>query len=145
MIIILFCCFSVIIVLAYKTFIPSYEYISEISVSSKESVEIMRILRKKLENVISNTNYSKFLRKININESNQSFTLDKKNIFLKLKNDKGEYYNINTLMFVLLHEFTHVVCSETGHTKLFSNIFSKLLKKAILVKEYQLESIENYR
>ena len=42
-----------------------------------------------------------------------------------------EFYDINTVMYVVLHEFSHVACPEIGHTPLFVEIFASLLKEAI--------------
>ncbi|GHV50368.1 hypothetical protein AGMMS49579_03830 [Spirochaetia bacterium] len=112
------------------------EYISQITKSSKESLVVLNNLKKKLRRIVYNTSYYNFFNKIYLNESNYSFTLDKKYIFLKLKDENDIYYDYNTLIYVLLHEFTHVVCPQTGHTKLFNTILNNLLKRAENIGEY---------
>jgi hypothetical protein len=44
--------------------------------------------------------------------------------------DTGEFYDMNTIMYVAIHELAHVGCPEFGHTKLFAKIFAMLLKNA---------------
>ena len=60
----------------------------------------------------------------------KSYTINKKKIHLCLKDEKGDYYHQNMLVFVLLHEFAHVRCDEIGHTDKFHHIFKGLLDTA---------------
>lgn len=60
-------------------------------------------------------------------KSNESYTIDKKDIFLCLYDEKGAYYEDHMLMHVSLHEMAHVICHEIGHTKLFNTIFEELM------------------
>ena len=65
--------------------------------------------------------------------SNESFTEDKKNVYLCLKDKNGEYYDYNMLMYVSLHELAHAFSKsvdENHTTDEFKNNFRKLLKKA---------------
>lgn len=59
-----------------------------------------------------------------------AFTINKKNIHIKLKDKKGNYYDDNMLIYVALHELAHSICDEVGHTKKFHEIFERLLDKA---------------
>jgi uncharacterized membrane protein YhiD involved in acid resistance len=71
---------------------------------------------------------------VKVSGSNESFTIDKKHIYLCLKDQKGQYYDDNTLMHVLLHEYAHVLCSkldtEGEHSDEFKEIFADLLRRA---------------
>lgn len=40
-------------------------------------------------------------------------------------------HDIDTLMYVLIHEAAHIACPEVGHTRLFIEIFSDLLRIAV--------------
>ena len=59
-----------------------------------------------------------------------SYTLDKEKIYLCVKDHNDDYYDENTIMHVLLHEFAHALCDEIGHTKKFDQIFECLMDEA---------------
>ena len=67
------------------------------------------------------------MSEISLYRGNKSYTINKENIYICLKNEKGEYYNYNMLVYVLAHEIAHVLCKEIGHTNLFHNIFEELI------------------
>jgi hypothetical protein len=60
----------------------------------------------------------------------KSYTINKEKTFLCLRDENGEYYSRNMLMYVLLHEFAHVINEEIGHPPSFYKVFDDLLKKA---------------
>ena len=61
---------------------------------------------------------------------NKSYTINKQKVYLCLKDEKGEYYEDNMLIYVALHELAHVLCDEIGHTDKFKRIFEELLVDA---------------
>ena len=61
---------------------------------------------------------------------NKSYTINKQKVYLCLKDEKGEYYEDNMLMYVALHELAHVLCDEIGHTDKWKKIFEDLLADA---------------
>ena len=68
--------------------------------------------------------------KLKFRTARKSYTVNKKKIYLCMKDEHNEYYNDNTLIYVLLHELAHVLCDEIGHTKKFESIFKSLLVEA---------------
>ena len=67
-------------------------------------------------------------KELDIREGHSSFTEDKTIIYLCLKDEKGNYYPINTLVYVALHEIAHLINKQDfGHTKAFYEEFDKLL------------------
>ena len=66
---------------------------------------------------------TKFLR------GNKSYTINKEIVYICLKDEKGNYYNDNMLMYVTAHELAHVLCDEIGHTTSFHEIFESLLSE----------------
>ncbi len=64
-----------------------------------------------------------------------SYTINKSKITLCLRND-GHLIDINTAMFVAIHELGHVATNETHHTPLFWNNFRWLLEEAINIGIY---------
>lgn len=69
-------------------------------------------------------------------EDNKSYTINKTKIYMCLRNQDNEYYSINMLMYVAIHELAHVICDEVGHTPKFHKIFSELIDKAIMLGIY---------
>jgi hypothetical protein len=64
-------------------------------------------------------------------EGDKSYTIDKKYVFLCKRDKKtGEQYHNNQLVLVLIHEISHALCDEVGHTPKFEAIFDDLLEKA---------------
>lgn len=64
-------------------------------------------------------------------EGKKSFTVNKgRKISLCLRNDAGELYSDNTIMFVLLHEITHVALNVYNHNEEFWNTFGRILREA---------------
>lgn len=68
--------------------------------------------------------------KLRMFEDDKSYTINKKRVYLCLKDSEGNYYPMNMLMYVAIHELAHVLCNEVGHTPKFQNIFRQLLLKA---------------
>lgn len=76
----------------------------------------------------------------------KSYTINKSRTYICLKDEKGEYYDENMLIYVIIHELAHVMCPEVGHTDLFYKIFNELLergsncgvydKRKALIKDY---------
>lgn len=63
-------------------------------------------------------------------EGKKSYCINKKKIYLCLKDEYGEYYDFNMLMYVSIHELSHVICDEIGHTPKFHRIFKEMLEIA---------------
>lgn len=67
---------------------------------------------------------------LNFYEGDKSYTINKKKIHLCLKDEYGDYYDLNMLLYVAIHELAHVLCDEIGHTPKFHRIFQEKLKEA---------------
>ena len=50
--------------------------------------------------------------------------------------NKNELHDYNLIMYVALHEISHVACPEQGHTKLFHEIFNFICSEAIKLDMY---------
>lgn len=77
----------------------------------------------------------------------KSYTINKEKIYMCLKDEKGEYYPTNTLVYVLLHEAAHYLNrDDIGHTEKFHTIFQDLIDKATELGIYNpsLPPEENY-
>lgn len=84
--------------------------------------------------------------KLKFFEGKKSYTINKKKIYLCLKDENNEYYDYNMLMYVALHELSHVLCDEIGHTAKFHRIFEQILKQAEEMKIYDptIPIVQNY-
>jgi hypothetical protein len=83
-------------------------------------------------------------KKINIMETPQdekytSYTINKgeKIVFCLRSKLLDNIHDMNTLMYVVIHEMAHVGCPEYGHTPLFKKIFKFLLEQSIVIQIYK--------
>ena len=81
------------------------------------------------ESPLEMLNKKNIMSEISLYRGNKSYTINKEKVFICLKNEKGQYYNDNMLIFVLAHELSHALCDEIGHTEKFHVIFEGLLLK----------------
>ena len=75
--------------------------------------------------------------KINIQDDTSSYTINKKNMHLCLRDEDGEYFNKNMLIYVAIHELAHCKCKSIGHTPEFYRIMDEMLEKAKKLGIYQ--------
>ena len=109
----------IIVLLIYIFYIKIYEYYSSKDIK-------LQSLKDKITNVFDN------FKKIKVYKSTStSYTINKKKIYMCLKDKEGNYYDDNTLIYVLLHEYSHTLCTDIGHTEQFDKIFKEVLQKAI--------------
>ena len=67
-------------------------------------------------------------------ESGTSYTIDKGrelHLCLRSKQNDFEHHDINILMFVAIHELSHIMSSSYGHNGEFTDNFKFLLEKAV--------------
>ena len=77
------------------------------------------------------------ISELKIYRGNKSYTINKEKIYLCLYDQNGEYYPINMLIYVLLHEIAHILNEyDIGHTPKFYEQFNKLLEKSISIGVY---------
>jgi predicted metal-dependent hydrolase len=69
------------------------------------------------------------LTRVKLMKGNSSYTINKQKIYLCTES-KGEIYEDNMLVYVILHELAHTQCSEIGHGSKFQNIFKSFLERA---------------
>lgn len=75
------------------------------------------------------------------NNSDTSFSINKgEELVICLRSREHQKYNqfedMNIIMYVLLHELSHIACPEYGHGDLFKKIFAFFTKVAIELKLY---------
>lgn len=68
-----------------------------------------------------------------------SYTVDKEKVYmcLRQRNEKEELVEENVIVFVALHEMSHIGTASIGHTPEFWNNFAWLLKQAESIQIYK--------
>jgi len=69
------------------------------------------------------------LKYVKLMKGDSSYTINKQKIYLCTES-KGEIYDDNMLVYVILHELAHTLCPEIGHGSKFQIIFKSLLDRA---------------
>jgi predicted metal-dependent hydrolase len=88
---------------------------------------------KQLEKPLQDLSDRNILDEVSIKKGEKSFTINKKEVYICLthKVDGNEvYYNENMLIYVILHEISHVLCKSIGHTPEFFTIFDAVKDRA---------------
>jgi hypothetical protein len=68
-----------------------------------------------------------------------SYTINKGDVFslcLRFVSDKDNFHDFNTIMFVALHELSHLFSETYGHNKEFWTNFKFILQQAIGINVY---------
>lgn len=74
---------------------------------------------------------------IPLRKGDSAYTENKEVITLCLEDqEKKKEYDINTIMYVALHELAHVISTSTGHGAEFKKNFAMLLKKGAELQFY---------
>lgn len=70
--------------------------------------------------------------------SEEAYTLNKKEIHMCLKEPSGNYYSDNVLIYIALHELAHVILpfDTSNHPPIFDEIFQQLQEKATILGLY---------
>jgi hypothetical protein len=77
-------------------------------------------------------NHRDFMNEIQLYVGKKSYTINKKKTYMCLRDENGNYYDNNTLLYVLLHELTHSInTGSIGHDEQFQDTFDQLLAWAV--------------
>jgi len=77
----------------------------------------------------------------------KSYSINKKKVYLCLKDKDGKYYDENMLMYVAIHELAHCInTKDIGHTPAYYKVFNRLLDRAhkIGIFDKNKPLIQNY-
>ena len=147
-----------------KSTIDNKEYMVQDKKDSQEAANLIAVIRQRLVLLVENlikTHPSDDPRivmlKANFNPNSlkegeedsgyTSYSINKgEQIVLCLRN-KDALVDINTMMFVVLHELTHIATESIGHTPEFWDNFKWILEESINIgiyqkKDYDRESVE---
>lgn len=88
-------------------------------------------LNNKIQNiVIKEAQYGSNYTSYTVNKGEQMV------LCIRHKNINKKIHNLNILMYVLLHEMSHIACPEYNHTPLFKKIFRFMCEEAIEIGLY---------
>lgn len=153
--------YNYIFTIKVKSIIDSKYYRVKNNINKQKSADTFAIINGRVEKLINNlkhVNSNLYNNNIvlltkrynpdnlieNIDNHSTSYTLNKGSevaICISSKNNTNEIHEINRLMFVVIHELSHIGCESQGHNKEFVDFFIYLLKKSI---EYKIYKYENY-
>jgi hypothetical protein len=116
-----------------------YAIISQIREHHTQDDPVLVNIMDKLVPLFNGENYTgeleelndrRILDEIKVYRGNKSYTINKQKVYICLLDENGEYYDENMLTYVILHELSHVICDEIGHTDKFHRIFDAVLDRA---------------
>lgn len=134
------------------------EYLVRSLPDKQEAADLLANIRKKLEKMVVHltTNFAddervkrvlKNFRSNKISEGSEnakytSYSINKgeKIVFcIRSRDEKKELVDLNTMVFVALHELSHILTESVGHTKEFWDNFKWILKEAVKIKVYEFQ------
>lgn len=95
----------------------------------KDNLDLFFENKKDWEQPLKTLNEKNIMKNIKLYRGEKSYTINKEKVYICLKDENGNYYDDNTLIYVIAHELSHAICDEIGHTEKFNRIFEALLKK----------------
>ena len=121
-------------------------------------VYFVKFLMRKIEHFTSGDNVLDQLREelsvlhprfksVEMYRGDKSYTIDKEKVYICLKDENGNYYDRNMLIYVICHEYAHILNKTPGeHTPQFKKIFDELLDKAAKLGIYNpnIPPVKNY-
>lgn len=119
---------------------PSEIYLGAIQKLDTNRVESMNYVQERVEQLVSHYNEKSIYEISPLNKTNvTSYTQDKKTLILCLrhKNGKHELHDINIMMFVVIHELSHMMNNQWGHQTDFWTLFKFMLQNATECGTYQ--------
>lgn len=106
--------------------------------NNKEHSKHVQQLRDKFKNcIIMESTENSIYTSYSVNKGEQIV------FCLRSRHDNGKMHDINLIMYVALHEASHVACPEYGHTELFKKIFAYLTNEAVNLNLYSKIDFKN--
>ena len=144
-----------------KSSLNGQEYLVRNMKDSQKAADLMAEVQTRLSNLCEHLskNYKKkeidhLLKKFDptkITEASKnnkytSYSINKEKIVLCLRSrdEKEQLIDINTLMFVTIHELAHIMTISVGHTKEFWDNFKFLLRRATDINAYNSIDYSKY-
>jgi hypothetical protein len=117
----------------YNMFFKKKQYVSDDPklLELKALVSKLFVKDKVFTGKLESLNRRDIMNEIELYVGQKSYTINKKRVFMCIKDPNGNYYDTNSLIFVLVHELSHVINNTIGHDDSFQQTFDELLQRAI--------------
>lgn len=112
-------------------------YLVKNKMKNKKYIKYINLLDSRFDNIIIKEKTEKN------NYTSYSINKGEEIIFCLRSKNNNELHDINLIMYVAIHEISHVACPEIGHTPLFKKIFKFFLEEAIKIKIYKYDDYYN--
>jgi len=102
-------------------------------------------LKEDIERLISNFNSDAF-SETTPDSKYTSYSVNKGEqlVFcVRSRKNRDNLHDMNLMMYVVLHEISHIACPEYGHTHLFKKIFAFITKAAMEIGVYEYIDFRN--
>ena len=105
--------------------------------------DISNVLKERLNKMIKSYDISHLKENFPVevlgdDKPDSSFTLNKKKMAICLRDDKTKkFHNINDIMFVCIHELSHIINPTYGHPKSFWQYMKFLLHESVEIGIYK--------
>lgn len=104
---------------------------------NKKYIKYINLLDARFDNIVIKEKTEKN------NFTSYSINKGEEIIFCLRSKNNNELHDLNLVMYVAIHEISHVACPEIGHTPLFKKIFKFFLEEAIKIKIYKYDDYYN--
>ena len=117
-----------------ESFLSNYNHI----ISNKQFIKFIKVIYNKLPYIV--------LKEAPIINNYTSYNINKgEEINLCIRDKKTlEIQNLNEILYVAIHEVSHIGCPDIGHTNIFFLINNFLLKRAICMNLYNYIDYNKY-
>lgn len=147
--------------ISVKSNIDNQYYIVRNNKNKQESADTLALINMKVMKLINHlketeknnrnvdlliSRYTRHSLMENIELDNTTYTINKGteiSVCLSTRDTHEKIYDINKLMFVIIHELAHVGSKSYGHNAEFRVFFIYLLKKSIEIGIYKYEDYSN--
>jgi len=151
----------IIIIIIYILYNNIYINHNIDNIKNKETLIIFLIIKDNIKKLIeyclkneTNKEYLTYIQNINnkidiismyennMNNNNTSYTINKGEKMIICIRSKNDYkiHDINEIMYVIIHEISHIGCPEIGHTHLFLKINKYFLEQSIKCGIYKYDN-----
>jgi hypothetical protein len=112
--------------------VTDYLYAHRNDANFKDNIEYIEQLNSRIKNaIIIESTSDSIYTSYSVNKGEQLV------FCIRSIKNKNDLHDVNLMMYVVLHEMSHVACPELGHTALFKKIFAFITTVAVSLNIYK--------